>query len=117
MIPVHVAGIGMTQFGKSARTLVEMMTEACVGALSSAKIDTVDALYIAVMNAEEFIGESNLASHVAEALGLAGLPALRIETASSSGAAAVHAAFQAVASGYYRNVLVVGGEKMTHLST
>src|SRR6185436_14409367 len=46
-----------------------------------------------------------------------GLPALRIETASSSGAAAVHAAFQAVASGYYRNVLVVGGEKMTHLST
>jgi acetyl-CoA acetyltransferase len=69
------------------------------------------------MNPEEFTGESNIASQIAEALGLTGIPALRIETASSAGAAALQAGFQAVASGYYRRVLVLGGEKMTHLST
>jgi acetyl-CoA C-acetyltransferase len=50
-------------------------------------------------------------------LGLAGLPALRIETGSSSGAASFHAGFQAVASGVYNNVLVLACEKMTHLPT
>jgi acetyl-CoA acetyltransferase len=69
------------------------------------------------MNPEEFTGESNIASQIAEALGLTGIPALRIETASSAGAAALQAGFQAIASGYYRRVLVLGGEKMTHLST
>ena len=48
---------------------------------------------------------------------MTGVPALRVETASSAGAAALHAAFHAIASGYYRHVLVLGGEKMTHLST
>jgi acetyl-CoA acetyltransferase len=69
------------------------------------------------MNPEEFTGDSNIGAQIAEALGLTGIPALRIETASSAGAAALQAGFQAVASGYYRRVLVLGGEKMTHLST
>jgi acetyl-CoA acetyltransferase len=117
MIPVHIAGVGMTRFGKSPQTLVELMCEAASHALASSKIQDIDALYIAVMNPEEFTGESNLASHVVEALDLTGIPAIRVETASSAGAAAFHAAFQGIASGYYRNVLVIGGEKMTHLST
>lgn len=117
MIPVYIAGIGTTQFGKSSKTLVELMCEAAERAMTDAKIAEVDALYIAVMNPEEFTGDSNLASRVAEALNLTGTPAMRVETASSAGAAAFHAAFQGVASGYYRRVLVVGGEKMTHLTT
>jgi acetyl-CoA C-acetyltransferase len=117
MIPVYCAGVGMTQFGKSAKTLVELMCEAARSALADSTNVDVDAIYIAAMNPEEFTGESNLASHVVEALELTGIPAIRVETASSSGAAAFHTAFQGVASGYYRNVLVIGGEKMTHLST
>jgi acetyl-CoA acetyltransferase len=74
-------------------------------------------MYIGVMNPEEFTGDGNIASQIADALGMTGLPALRVETASSAGAAALHVAFQAVASGYHRHVLVLGGEKMTHLST
>jgi len=70
-----------------------------------------------VMNPEEFTGDSNIASLIADAIGLTGIPALRIETASSAGAAALMAGFQAIASGYYRRVLVLGGEKMTHLTT
>src|ERR671919_3207889 len=117
MIPVYIAGTGMTQFGKSRSTLLELMCEAAARALSATKIGGGDAIYISVMNPEEFTGDGNLASHVGEALNMTGIPALRVETASSGGAAAFHAAFQGVASGYYRHVLVIGGEKMTHLST
>ncbi|MEO6165537.1 MAG: beta-ketoacyl synthase N-terminal-like domain-containing protein [Candidatus Binatia bacterium] len=117
MIPVHIAGVGMSQFGKSSNTLVEIMEGAAARALAGSKIQDIEAVYIAVMNPEEFTGDANLASHVVEALGLTGIPALRVETASSAGAAALHTAFHSVASGYYRQVLVIGGEKMTHLST
>lgn len=117
MRSVYVAGVGMTKFGKSFQSLAELFCEAAVNALSGSTVQEVDALYIGVMNPEEFTGDSNIASLVTDALGMPGLPALRLETASSAGAAALHAAFQAVASGYYRNVLVLGGEKMTHLTT
>jgi acetyl-CoA acetyltransferase len=117
MQPVYIAGVGMTKFGKSPKTLTELLCEAAASALSRSTIQEIDALYIGVMNSEEFTGDSNIASHIAEELGVIGLPALRVETASSAGAAALHTGFQAVASGYYRHVLVLGGEKMTHLST
>ena len=117
MIPVYIAGVGMTPFGKSPNTLIELLREAALVALSDSRVHEVDAIYLGAMNPEEFIGESNLASHIAEALDLTGIPAVRVETATSAGAAAFHAAFQGIASGYYRHVLVIGGEKMTHLST
>ena len=117
MAAVYVAGVGMTKFGKSSQTLVELFCEAANGALSASAVQEVDAVYIGAMNPEEFTGESNIAAQVVDALGISGLPALRVETASSAGAAALHAACHAVASGYYRRVLVLGGEKMTHLST
>jgi acetyl-CoA acetyltransferase len=107
----------MTKFGKSPRTLIELFCEAAAAALSGSPVEDIDALYVGAMNPEEFTGESNIAAQVVDALGVTGVPALRIETASSAGAAALHAACHAVASGYYRTVLVLGGEKMTHLST
>ena len=107
----------MTRFGKDPRPIVEIFCQAGLEALAAFEDERVEAIYIGSMNPEEFTGESNIASQIAEALGLTGIPALRIETASSAGAAALQAGFQAIASGYYRRVLVLGGEKMTHLST
>ena len=117
MQSVYVGGIGMTKFGKDPRPIVEIFCQAGQEALAAFEGERVEAIYIGSMNPEEFTGESNIASQIAEALGLTGIPALRIETASSAGAAAFQAGFQAIASGYYRRVLVLGGEKMTHLST
>ena len=114
---VYVDGFGMTKFGKDPRPLTEIFRQAAQEALAASKTQGVDAIYIGVMNPEEFTGESNIASQIADALGLTGIPALRIETASSAGAAAIQAGFQSIASGYYRRVLILGGEKMTHLST
>ena len=117
MMPVYIAGVGMTHFGKTSSSLVELLREAALLALSHSPVHELDAIYLGAMNPEEFIGESNLASHIAEALDLTGIPAVRVETATSAGAAAFHTAFHGIASGYYRHVLVIGGEKMTHLST
>ncbi len=117
MQSVYVAGVGMTKFGKDPRPLVEIFRQAGQEALAESGVQQVEALYIGAMNPEEFTGESNIASQIADALGMTGVPAMRIETASSAGAAALQAGFQAIASGYYRRVLVLGGEKMTHLST
>ncbi len=117
MLDVWVAGAGMTRFGKRQESLPDLMAEAARSALGAAQLEAPDALVVAAMNPEEFIGEGNFASQIATYLGFARTPALRVETATSSGAAAVYSAFAAVAAGLYRSVLVVGGEKMAHLPT
>jgi acetyl-CoA acetyltransferase len=116
MLDVYVSGVGMTSFGKKKESLQELIAEAATKALQDARFEEVDAIYVGVMNPEAFIQEGNFASLIADYLNLVGIPAIRVETASSSGAAAFHAAYQAIASGYHRNVLVLGGEKMTHLN-
>jgi len=52
MISVHIAGVGMTQFGRSSNTLVEIMRAAAMSALALSKIQDFDAIYISVMNPE-----------------------------------------------------------------
>ena len=117
MSDVWIAGAGMTRFGKREETLQDLMAEAALAALGAASVEIPDAIVVATMNPEEFVGEGNFASHIATYLGFSHVPALRVETATSSGAAALFAGFAAVAAGLQRSVLVVGGEKMTHLST
>src|SRR5512143_3804596 len=114
---VYVAGVGMTNFGKSEEPLEALMAEAASSALRDSHLDRVDALYIGIMNVEEFVGDSNFAALLADTLGLSGIPSTRVETASSTGAGAFETAFYAVASGHMKHVLVLAGEKMTHLPT
>jgi acetyl-CoA C-acetyltransferase len=117
MAEVFVAGVGMTAFGKRSESLPALMAQAVEMAIKRAGRETFDAMYVGVMNPEGFSGESNIAAAITDHLGLWGMPATRVETASATGAAALHAAFYAVASGYLRTVLVLAGEKMTHLNT
>ncbi len=117
MVEVFVGGAGLTVFGKRSESLVELVAEAGRMAIERSEQGTFDAMYVGVMNPEEFVGESNIATAIVDHLGLWGIPAIRVETASSTGAAALHAAFYAVASGHFQSVLVLTGEKMTHLST
>jgi len=114
---VYVAGVGMTKFGKSDLTLPQLMVEAASRAILDARLNTIDYVFIGVMSVEEFTGESNFAALITDRLGLPGIPSSRVETASSTGSAVFESAFYAVASGYHRNVLILAGEKMTHLPT
>src|SRR5712691_4118636 len=115
MADVYVLGVGLTAFGRSPETLLELIASAAEAAIAQA--GEVDAIIVGAMAPEEYLHEANMASQVADRLGLLGIPATRIETASSSGAAAFHMAAQMAAAGGYRRVLAVAGEKMSHVST
>jgi len=114
---VYISGVGMTKFGRSKEPLEKMMAEAASSALKQAQLERVDAIYLGVMSVEEFVGDSNFATLLADTLGLTGIPSTRVETASSTGAGAFEAAFYAVASGHMKHALVLAGEKMTPLPT
>jgi acetyl-CoA acetyltransferase len=117
MTSVYVDGIGMTRFEKSSHDLKSLLREAGRNALATSKYPKPQAICIGTMNPEEFTGTGNIGSLTADEIGLLGIPSIRIETASSSGAAAFSVAYAAVASGSYNSVLVIAGEKMTELST
>jgi acetyl-CoA C-acetyltransferase len=117
MLDVFVDGVGMTRIGRRREPLGDLMAEAAHAALAAAGVETPDSIVVATMNPEEFLGDGNFASNVATHLGFSQVPAVRIETATSSGAAALYVGFTQVAAGLREVVLVVGGEKMTHLST
>ncbi len=117
MLDVWVAGADMTRIGRRSEPLQDLMAEAAHGALRAAGLEAPDAIVVAAMNPEEFLGDGNFASNVASYLGFAQTPATRVETATSSGAAAFYVSFAQIAAGLARAVLVVGGEKMTHLDT
>lgn len=117
MADVWISGVGMTRFGRRDASLPDLMVEAAEAALADAGIDRPDGLVVATMNPEEFTGDGNYGSLIGTQLGLSQLPAIRVETATSSGLAAAWVGFAAVAAGLRRSVLVVGGEKMTHVAT
>src|SRR2546429_7545177 len=117
MREVWIAGAGITRIGRRGESLSDLMAEAAHAALRDAGLERPDAIVAAAMNPDEFVGDGNFASHVATHMGLAETPSLRIETATSSGAAAFYAGFAEVAAGLRRAVLGVGGEKITQPDT
>ncbi|GBD39921.1 hypothetical protein HRbin37_02207 [bacterium HR37] len=114
---VYIDGTGLTKFGKSNLDLKSLLVEAGKKALNQSRYPEPDAVFVGAMNPEEFTETGNISTLTVDALGLSGIPSIRVETASSSGAAVFSVAFTAVASGIFRNVLVIAGEKMTHLPT
>ena len=113
---VYISGVGMTKFGRSKDPLERMMAEAASSALGKAQLERADAIYLGFMNVEGFVGDSSFAALLANTLGLT-IPSSRVEIVSSTGAGAFETAFYAVASGHMKHVLVLAGEKMTHLPT
>jgi len=114
MRDVAVVGIGMTSFGELWRTpLRSLWAEAALAALDDAGLDSVDLITIGCMSSGLFTGQEHLASLLADELGMAGVPAARVESACASGGLAVRTGFAEVASGLSDTVLVTGVEKMT----
>jgi len=104
----------MTSFGELWETpLRSLWAEAAIKAIDNAGIDSVDLITIGCMSSGLFTGQEHLASLLADELGMAGVPAARVESACASGGLAVRAGFAEVASGLSDTVLVTGVEKMT----
>ena len=67
MDSVYIGGVAITKFGKSTKTLMELLCDAATETLSSPEVQEVDAIYLGVMNPEEFTGDSNVAAMKAQA--------------------------------------------------
>lgn len=114
MREVAVVGAGMTRFGELWQSgLRDLFVEAAQGALQSAGVERVDAIFVGNMSGGQFVGQEHIGPLVADHLGMAGTEAVRVESACASGGVALRTAFMAVASGFNDLVIAVGAEKMT----
>jgi acetyl-CoA C-acetyltransferase len=116
MRDVYVAGIGITTFTRLEYPLSEIAAYASMMALKDAGITEVDQVYVANMGAARVNHQTALASAVVDSLSLTPAGAAAIENGPASGAAAIKAGFQAIASGMDDVVLVVGAERMREVN-
>ena len=114
MREVVVIGVGMTPFGKSDKTVMQLGAEAARLALLDANIlqREIEAGYCGSVYADMLLGQK-----IFKQVGIDGLPVYNLENACSSGATAFHEAYLAIASGRFDTALVVGAEKLTALGS
>ncbi|MEE4253522.1 MAG: thiolase family protein [Desulfuromusa sp.] len=79
--------------------------------------DKIGCVVVGSQNPFAFSGIDNLAAKVSGRLGISGAKSLLVDTASSSGASAFEAAYLEVASGQHDQVLAIGIQKMSDVST
>lgn len=112
---IKVLGTGLTKFGELwGKSLLDLAHEASTEAINESRItnNEIDAVFVANMLSGKLSGQDQLGAAVASNLSLKGA-SFRVEGACASGGLAVHLAIQSLLSGTYKNVLVVGAEKMT----
>jgi acetyl-CoA C-acetyltransferase len=113
MRDVYVIGVGLTPFGELwERSFRDLFAEAGLDAISDAKVDRLDGMYIGCMSGGLFVGQEHVGSIMADYLGMGPVPAMRVESACASGGFAFRAACFEVASGASDIVLAGGVEKM-----
>ncbi|MEW5807476.1 MAG: thiolase domain-containing protein [Acidobacteriota bacterium] len=117
MREVAIIGVGMQKWGELwEKSLRNIFVEAALAAIDDAGIDRIDAMYVGCMSGGLFAGQEHLGSLLADYLGVAPIPAVRVESACASGGIALRQGFIDVASGMSDIVLVGGVEKMTDVS-
>lgn len=112
---ISVLGAATSKFGElwemSPRALArQVMTDAIEQ--SGLAPSNIDALFVGNMLSGNLGNQANLGSLFAGELGVY-IPAFRLEGACASGGLALHTAINGIMSGQYKNVLVLGIEKMT----
>ena len=114
MRDVAVIGVGMQKWGELwNQSLRDLFVESALKAIEDAGVDRIDSMLVGCMSSGLFVGQEHIGSLLADYLGLAPVPATRIETACASGGAAFRMGAIEVASGLSDIVLVGGVEKMT----
>jgi len=115
---VAIIGLGHSKFGKRTDVnFFELGWEAIKEAINSASISQEDIDFVALSNFGLWSSEPSPAASILEYAGLTPKEVIRVETACSSGSAAVKTAYMAVASGSAEIALVIGIEKMHESGT
>ncbi|NDJ52764.1 MAG: thiolase domain-containing protein [Chloroflexi bacterium] len=116
MTDVSIIGIGQTRVAEHwDLTMRDLAAQAAHAALDNAGIEQIDALYVSNMLAGELSRQEHVSALAADAAGMSGIEAIRIEAADASGGAALRQAYLAVASGVVEFAMVLGVESMTDL--
>ncbi|KPL19093.1 MAG: acetyl-CoA acetyltransferase [candidate division Zixibacteria bacterium SM23_81] len=117
MRDVAVIGVGMNRWGELwEKSMRDIFVEAALAAIDDAGVDHIESMYVGCMTSGLFVGQEHLGSLMADYLGVASIPATRVESACASGGVALRLGFLEVASGMSDIVLVGGVEKMTDVS-
>lgn len=116
---VNILGSGITKFGEHwDKDLLDLSLEAGNSALenSGLKKESIGAVFVGNMLYSKTSGQDHLGALIADHLGIK-QASMHVEAACASGGLAIHTAAQGILSGLYENILVIGVEKMTDLST
>jgi acetyl-CoA C-acetyltransferase len=114
MRDVYVIGAGITQFGELwDLSLRDLFVAAAREAMRDAAIERLDGMYVGSMSPGLLVEQEHLSSLLADYLGAAPVPCVRVESACASGGVAFRSAFFEIASGASEVVLAAGVEKMT----
>jgi len=112
---VAIVGVGQTahRFRREDVTYPELAREAVTRALEDAAIEIrdIDAAVLALAP-DALMGVAHAERWVADALGAAGKPYMRVNTGGSTGITATQAAFYHVASGMFDCVLAAGADRV-----
>jgi len=120
MREVAIAGVGMTKFGVSEKTNVEMFAEAALEAIhqSQLKPTDMDALFFGNCLGAFEEGQLHMAPFAHAEVGLRpDAPATRFECACATATVAIRHAVLLVAAGVYDVVLAGGTERATLMGT
>lgn len=116
---IKVIGNYIGKFGELwEKSLTDLIKEGVKGVIADAEIDpnAIEAIFVANKASGSFNEQRHLGALVSEQFAHFP-PAMRIEGACASGGLAILAAEQALLSGLYKTVLVLGVEKMTDVSS
>jgi len=120
MNKVAIIGAGHTKFGRlQTKGLMDLLCDASLEAIQDSNTydEMFDSVYVGAMSPSAFNQLSGIASMLVDKLSLIPAAADHIKNGPASGGSAIKAGFQAIRSGMSDLVLVVGGEKMTHIKT
>ncbi len=115
MIPVYIHNPHLSKFGKLGGSVQKLSTDTAKVSLKDFPFET-DLFVFSSFAPEVYTQEYHLAAKIASDLNIQNATCLRVETASSSGAAGIHMAYHLLQSGNFRNALVVGTEVMSLLN-
>jgi acetyl-CoA C-acetyltransferase len=119
MRKVAIVGVGHTKFGVLPdKNLLDLLCDASLQAIEDSNTfeESFDSVYVGAMASGEFNHITAVSSALVDKINLLPAAADRVENGPASGASAIKAGFQAIACGMNDLVLVVGGEKMTHIN-
>ncbi len=109
----YLSSVGFTSVADHwGKSLLDLAYEASVGALKGSPKVRPQQIFVGNMFSASGAGQEQLGALIAGAVGLSGVPAVKVESACASGAAAFNLAYSLVRGGVIDSALVVGVEKM-----